>query len=389
MLNTTPARMLSEIVQNGPDHRAALARTLGVSRTAISNAVQGLESAGLVEVPVRAEDRLTLKDAVRLTRDFGVAGSVVMASGSVSVGVGTFDGGLLAQRTTTIDAETGGSERLVLAVEGIAEAMGSAAPDAQLRAVHLAVNTQSDRRTGEVLGGLASRQWSGVNPKVELEHALGTSVSVENTARLLALTERIHRSERAAEDLVYVHLSRGISLGHVVDGVIIPGVRGGAGEFGHLSIDRDGLPCECGSRGCLMQYAGSRVLAASAQRILGPEAGAQDLYEAAARDGGEARDAVVAAARAVGTALAGICNLLGPGMVVIGGDLLPAEDLVLETIAEEVRERALPMAGDSLEIVGARASRGAAAVLEAGLGSLRWDPEVRERAVEEALGTVG
>lgn len=386
MPHSTPARVLAEIVLHGPDHRAALARTLRVSRTAISNAVQSLEAAGVVEIPARSEDRPTLKDAVRLTPRFGVAGSIVMTSTAVAVGVGTFDGGLRGRRITAIDAETGGAQRLEIAVTMLRELLASATPEAEMRAVHVALNTQSDRRTGEVLGGLASRQWAGTNPKAYLESALGVPVVTENTARLLALTEQDARTGPAAQDLIYVHLSHGITLGHVVDGVIIAGVRGGAGEFGHVSIDRDGRPCECGSRGCLMQYAGLRALGEQATQLLGPEAGIRDLFAEAVRTPGDSRDAVTRAALAVGAALAGVCNLLGPGILVLGGDIAPAESLVLGVIDAELRARALPMATADLQVDRASASQDESAVLDAGVRRLRWDPQVRELVVEGGLG---
>lgn len=341
-----------------------------------------------MEVPARAADRPTLKDDVRLTTAVGVAGSIVMTSTVVSVGVGTFDGALRGHRSTAITPETDGPERLALAETMLGELRGTAVPGAALRAVHLAVNTQSDRRTGEVLGGQASRQWAGTNPKVALESALGVPVLTENTARLLALTEQEARTEQAAQDLVYVHLSHGITLGHVVDGVILVGARGGAGELGHMSIERSGRPCECGSRGCLMQYAGLRALEGRAQQLLGPAARARDLLAEAARAAGPARDAVSEAGLAVGTALASVCNLLGPGMLVVGGDLAPAEDLVLAAIEDSLRERALPMITAHLQIDRAGASTDERTVLEAGLRSLRSDTEVRAQVVDAGLAAI-
>lgn len=388
MPNTTPARLLEEIVLHGPDHRAALARTLRVSRTAISNAVQSLDAAGIVEVPARSTTSPTLKDAVRMTSHAGLAGSIVMTSGAVSVGLGTFDGALAAQSTTEVPAGTDGRERLELALTMLAEAQGSLPSPGPLRAVHLAVNTQSDRTTGEVLGGQASRQWARTNPKLQAEDALGVPVMIENTARLLALAEQRGRADPASQDLVYVHLSHGITAGHVVGGTIMAGARGGAGELGHLSIDQNGRRCECGSRGCLMQYAGRRALDDRAAELLGRDAGARRLLEAAAQEPGAARDLVLEVAGMIGGALAGVCNLLGPSMVVLGGDIAPAESLMLEGVASELRSRALPMAADGLTIQQATISRNEGAVLTAGLGCLRSAPDVRSLVITAGLAAL-
>src|SRR6478736_4459081 len=143
----------------------------------------------------------------------------------------------------------------------------------------------------------------------------------------------------ALPGIVYLSGEVGIGGAVVVDGDVMTGRHGWAGEIGHVCVDPDGPPCRCGSTGCLEQYAGRLAMLDAA----GLDASTTPSELAArARDGDEkARAATRSAARALGVALAGVVNVLDIPTVVLGGHLAQVGDLLTPEVEEILGRRVL------------------------------------------------
>ncbi|MEW9515845.1 ROK family transcriptional regulator [Streptomyces tubercidicus] len=175
-------------------------------------------------------------------------------------------------------------------------------------------------------------------------------LTVENEANLGALAElRLGGGAgRPAPppDFVHVSAEAGIGAAVVVDGQLLRGARGFAGELGHVPVYPDGRPCDCGGRGCLEQYAGEpAVLRAGGltaeQAAAHPGPGARiGLLARRAADGDAALvRALHEAGTALGIALAGAVNLLDPQAVVLGGALAALAPWVLPSLERELTLR--------------------------------------------------
>lgn len=142
-------------------------------------------------------------------------------------------------------------------------------------------------------------------------------IEIENEANLAALAELWRGS--AGRDFIHVSAEAGIGAALVADGLLLRGKRGFAGELGHMPVYPDGLPCACGSHGCLEQYAGEEaVLRGSGLRVETGDRVAVLAAEAAAGHPG-VRRALDEAGRALGIAVSGAVNLVDPEAVVLGG----------------------------------------------------------------------
>jgi predicted NBD/HSP70 family sugar kinase len=137
-------------------------------------------------------------------------------------------------------------------------------------------------------------------------------ITVDNEANFAALGEL--RVDGEGTDFVYVSGEIGIGAGIVLDGSLYRGVRGWSGEIGHLPVYPDGLPCRCGSRGCLEQYAGQEAIAAHG---------------------------TAAAGTALGIALACVVNLLDVDTIVLGGSYAPLLPRLRPGIEAELNRRVL------------------------------------------------
>jgi predicted NBD/HSP70 family sugar kinase len=183
--------------------------------------------------------------------------------------------------------------------------------------------------------------WSDV-PAVDLLAAQlpdGLRPVLGNEADLAARTvaETAPGRSGPVRDFLYLSGQIGIGGAAVLDGRVVTGSAGWAGEVGHVCVDPDGPSCRCGSTGCLEQYAGRHALLAAAGLPLDTPP-AQVLARAGEAD---VRQALDAAADALGVALAGVVNVLDLPAVVLGGHLAALADLLRPRLEELLVRRVL------------------------------------------------
>ena len=155
-------------------------------------------------------------------------------------------------------------------------------------------------------------------------------MSIDNDSNLAALGEHVWGAGRGCDDCVTLKFHYGIGCGLFVNGTLVRGAAGGAGEIGHIAVDERGPLCRCGKRGCLDTYAAIPAI----MEALRPQHGALTLAALmrllAVRDPGAVR-VVSDAAELVGLHLATVCNLLAPRRVIVIGPMAQAGELVLGT----------------------------------------------------------
>jgi predicted NBD/HSP70 family sugar kinase len=176
-------------------------------------------------------------------------------------------------------------------------------------------------------------------------------VQVDNDANLGALAEVTFGAAVGARYAVYVSIASGIGAGIVVDGRPYRGARGIAGEIGHLLIDADGRICRCGNRGCLETVASGPALRELMRASRGQDFTVGQVLDLAVAGDPGCRRAVADAGRSVGRALASVVSILGPEVVVVGGELSRAGDDLLVPLADAIRRFALPAATQELAVV--------------------------------------
>ncbi len=191
-----------------------------------------------------------------------------------------------------------------------------------------------------------------------IEERLGLPVSLDNDANLHALAEHRHGAARGATNVVLLTLGTGIGGGLIINGQPFRGSTGAGAELGHMVVNEDGPRCHggCPNRGCIEAYASGTAIAREA--LAAAEADPHSTL-AHALEGGSMLDgrAVTAAARAgdaaaiaildnvgrhLGVALSGLANAFDPDVIVIGGGVMAAGELLLGPAREELRRRALP-----------------------------------------------
>ncbi|KAJ1684185.1 hypothetical protein LUZ63_020478 [Rhynchospora breviuscula] len=171
--------------------------------------------------------------------------------------------------------------------------------------------------------------WRDEPLRDRLGERLGLPVTVVNDANAALWAEHVHGHARTARDVVMVTLGTGIGGALMIDGRLHVGRNGMAGEFGHIRVVPDGRPCECGHTGCWEQYCSgkalSRFAADAGSSLSGPA-----LTEAAARRDPVARGAYLDVGRWLGFGLADLVAAFDPELVLVGGGVSAAGELLLE-----------------------------------------------------------
>ncbi len=161
-------------------------------------------------------------------------------------------------------------------------------------------------------------------------------VLLGNDANLGAMAEWTRGAGRGSRTMVFVSGDVGIGGGIVVDGALMTGATGFAGEIGHMRFDAAGGPCRCGAIGCWETAIGAETIIRAAG--MDPaQTTVEDIYAAARGGDGSAQAATIAAARAVGGGLASIVNVVNPDVVVLAGHLAGLLEEYRHTVMEELR----------------------------------------------------
>jgi len=203
----------------------------------------------------------------------------------------------------------------------------------------------------------------------ELTSQSGLPVVIDNDANAAAYAELKAGAARGRREVFFVTLGTGIGSGLIIDGKIYRGATGFAGEFGHMTIDPEGIECACGNIGCLETIASGpnivrrtrerlyRDRTSSLSRLAIPrdrELTAEDIARAASEGDEMAQVMMERTGMFLGIAIAAVVNLLNVEMVVMGGGVMEAGDLILKPTVKETRRRAFPPSFNSCEIAIAR-----------------------------------
>ncbi len=235
-------------------------------------------------------------------------------------------------------------------------------------AVGFGIPVTLDRRTGMAIYS-THLPLAGVPFGSVMSERLGLPVVVDNDGNCAVLAEARFGAGGGAGDVVMLTLGTGIGGGLVLGGVLQRGWIGAGGELGHMVIDMDGPPCQgnCPNRGCLeVMASGSALVREASLRVARrPDTALGHALEAGreltgpfitelAHDGDPvALDAIGSVARALGVGLSSIVNMLNPEVIVIGGGVIAAGEMLLGPARAEMRARALAPARDAVRVVAA------------------------------------
>ncbi|MFF9180471.1 ROK family protein [Streptomyces misionensis] len=332
------ARVMHAVSAEGSLSRAAVASRIGLTRAAVSTLVDELIRTGLLE-------ELGPERPGRVGRP----GSALAVSGRGPAGIGAEIG---VDHLAVCAVDLRGTVRARAVHRGANRGRAPEAVTAELMSLVRQVVAEAGREElwpaglAVAVPGLVARDGRTVVRAPNLDWRdtdLGALLGgdwpliVDNEANFGALAE-LWFGAGTPREFLHVSAEIGIGAAVVVDGQLLRGTRGFAGELGHVPVRPDGPPCACGGRGCLEQYAGQEAVLRAAG--LEPR---QDLVGLLAERAEQGEEGVRAALRdagtALGIALTGAVNLLDPETVVLGGALAGLSPWLLPSLEAELAGR--------------------------------------------------
>ncbi len=326
--------------------RADLARQTGLSPSTVSAIVDELAGSGLVREIGAGVSRGGRRPVLVGFRDdaFALVG-VELGATHVSAVLTDLRASVRAFRETPVAVRDEPEQALATARELIDEVLASErVPRKRVVGIGVAVPSPVHPQRPGKLSPLILPAWRDHDVQASLAADFDRPVFVDNDANLGALSERYWGAGAGGEDLAYIKVATGIGSGHIINGALYRGAGGTAGEIGHIAIDPNGPVCVCGLRGCLATLIGAEALRAKARTRWGKRKRnptVADIVSGVRAGDAVARELIDEVGHYLGIAVAGLLNLLNPSVVVLGGEITSAGDLLLDPLRASIKARAL------------------------------------------------
>lgn len=206
-------------------------------------------------------------------------------------------------------------------------------------------------KNGEV-NGCVNLGWNTFNVEKEFNEISGFNVKVGNDANVAALGEMWQGAGKGYQDVLMVTLGTGVGGGCVLDGKIISGMHGAGGEIGHMPVrDDEPTACNCGNHGCLEQYVSATGIVTQAKKVLDHDnrpsslrdydcLEAKHIYDEAKNGDEVANEIVDLTCKILAKSLAQVCCVMDPEIIVIGGGVSKAGDILTSRISTFFKEYA-------------------------------------------------
>lgn len=346
--------------------RAEIARQAGLSPSTVSAIVRDLEQLGLVQDIGTGSSTGGRRPILLGFCDdaFAIVG-VELGATHIAVVITDLRGRIKVFREQGHPVRTDPPGTLELTRVLIDDALAEARiPLTRVLGIGVAIPSPLDPDEPGRMSPFIVPAWDGYDIRAWLHERYQHPIVIDNDANLGALAEQWW-GERA-DDLTYIKIGMGVGAGHIIRGELYRGAGGSAGEVGHIVLDPAGPPCRCGNRGCLVMFIGSDVLVARARAhslYTGGDTLTMGMIIEQAREGEVvAQEIIAAAGNYLGIALASLINILNPAVVVLGGVLASAGDMLIDPLRASIRSHALSKSIAETRIVASTLDRRAIAV---------------------------
>lgn len=387
--------VLNLIKSRGPVSRTDIARLSGLSLATVSGIAADFIESGLVHEMGEGESTGGRKPVLlRLNCQAGFVVGIKLMEQAITGALTDLDAKVLCHRITPLQAQhdvQAVQEVIIAAVEAaIAE---SRVDRTRVLGIGIGMAGVVDGQAG-LCRYSPFFGWRNVEFAQPLADHLGLPVYLENDVNTLTIAEQWFGYGHGVDHFVVVTVGRGIGAGIVVNGQFYRGALGGAGEFGHITVQQDGPPCDCGKRGCLEAVASDPAVVRQARAAiaLGEKTTLASVEPltletiVAAAEAGDvlARRLLADSGRWLGIGIATLVNILNPQLIIVGGEGVRAGEWRFGPMQEAIREHAFNGLADELEIVIESSgdetwARGAACVV---LGELFKPPAHQGKATD-------
>ncbi|HUZ87248.1 MAG TPA: ROK family transcriptional regulator [Candidatus Baltobacterales bacterium] len=347
-------RVIGVLKEQGRASQAEIARATGLSRTTVSTLIAEMKDAGLVsDVGARSGSARAGRPGVQLVLQNPAQAVVGIDFGHshVQVAIADLAHNVLGERRCELDVNRRAQEALDASSRLFDELLAQTGVGREnVIGAGIGIPGPVDRAHGTAGSATILPGWVGLQIASEMRARLGLPVEIENDANLGALAELTWGAGRDCTNFAYIKAATGIGAGIVIDGHLLRGATGTAGEIGHTTLDEAGRLCYCGNRGCLETVASGPAIVQLVGQVAGDSLSLSRIVELAGEGDLRCRRAIADAGREIGVAVAGLCNLINPERVIVGGLLSRTGEVLLDPLRESIRRHSVQAAARSVEV---------------------------------------
>ncbi|MBL8205952.1 MAG: ROK family transcriptional regulator [Blastocatellia bacterium] len=340
--------MLNLIRQHQPISRADLARHSGLQRSTVSViAEQLIKERWVTEGAIGHVPRGRRPRFLHLNKErIGVIGVVIRPAQTIW-GVANLNAHFSVQESFPTPKDP---EQFIETLCQRLSHVVKAHPEISYEGIGIGLPGRVDLATQKLVFA-PNLSWRGVDLKTPLERAIGLPVELENAANACALAE-VWFGHHSVSNLVAVTVSEGIGAGILMNGQLVRGTSGAAGEFGHVTIVEGGQQCQCGNHGCWEIYASNSAAVRFYMQATAPQRNGkpldkvmsptfEDVLRLAEQGAPKAVEALQQMAHYIGIGLALLVTGLAPDVIVIVGEVTRAWSQIGPIIEQTIRQRSL------------------------------------------------
>jgi predicted NBD/HSP70 family sugar kinase len=341
--------VLNYVREREPISRATIARETALQRSTISEIVEVLTGEGLVEEIGEGKSTGGRRPTLLRLRTVGaIAIGVNITPTCTTVASSDLAGVVVQQESFPTDPAPAGT------LNPIIEIIRKFSAQSSIEGVGVSVPGLVTPATGNAIF-VPYFKWRDLPIGGIISEATGLPVTIDNDANAVALAELwFGRPEvRDARDFIFVLVADGVGTGIIFDGQVYRGVRGAAGEFGHMIVGSNApVPCSCGNDDCWEAFASERAATARYNKLNGRKRAANfpALIDRALEGEAEAKTALTETARYLGIGIANLIVGFSPEAVIVGGEITRAWPLI-ETVLTEKIERSVRQGVPSARIL--------------------------------------
>jgi predicted NBD/HSP70 family sugar kinase len=352
--NPGPGAILQLIRGAGVITRAELMAETGLSRSTMTQRLEQLLAHRLI---VEAGAGATRRGRPPFTFAFNPQAGVILSGGMGAthcrIGLTDLAGELIGEVATDLNIAQPPDVIMPWIEERFLELMRDHGREpTDLLAVGIGVPAPVEYALGTPVSPPLMPGWDGYPIADRLRETFSVPILVDKDVNTMAWGEH-SRHWPDTPDMVFIKIGYGIGLGIVIDGRVRRGADGAAGDIGHLPIRAaDGIVCQCGNTGCLEAIAsGGAMVRELSRQGYDTRRGSRDVVALARSGDLNASTLVRQSGRLIGEALVSAVNLLNPRVIVVGGDMAHADQLLLAGVREIIYQRSLPLATRHLQVV--------------------------------------
>jgi len=344
LLSKINERRVLEFVQAcGPSSRAGMARACGMSAPTVSKAVASLIRHGFLEESGLSEGFGRPGKLLQLAEGTANVFGVVVDAGTCWVGSVRLDGEVSKENVRSFSTPKSYLKLLTAIERHMTEIVGGDVSNlgARFRGVGVSVPGLLNSRLDRTVMSPNLHLLDGQSLASDLSSRLGLPCVALQESHALCVGERMYGAARGMDDFAMLDVSTGLGLGIFSGGRLLTGNSGMAGELGHITVERAGIRCGCGNRGCLETVATDSAFAREVSELLGQSVGINEAIDATQSGRVDAAALVERTVDYLAIAVAAVINIFNPSTLFLHGKLLGSDPSIFDSVLKEAQKRAL------------------------------------------------